>query len=214
VIQAAEGAVSLIGAGRKPVMLSLNPNAQWDISVRGGASGLSADLRGLPLTSFLLNGGASNLELTLSPPTGTVPIEFRGGASRLTIHRDQEVALRLEVHGGISRLMFDLKQFRSAIQLTVQTPGYDDAPDRYHVIVRGGASRVTVDAQVPGAAVEPEESETPVGEMSSFGDLSPADYPTLVGLAGQLISGSMDDRFRFGVNLLLDGLEQRLKAGP
>ncbi len=43
-----------------------------------------------------------------------------------------------------------------------------------------------------------------------FEFLSPKEYPSMVMLAGQLTNADADERFRFGLEVLLDGLEKRL----
>jgi AcrR family transcriptional regulator len=208
-IHASGGVVNLYQTrGRKPSTLVLNATVPWEIHVRGGAAQLSADLRGLPLRAFVIEGGISDLELTAPLPSGTVPIQLSGGASKLTLHRPAEVLVRVAVRGGISHLVFDGKAFPSAGELTVQSPGFDQVPDRYDVRLTGGASRIVVDTAMP--------PETPAGpdgrddRPQSLAGLSESQYPNLVSLMGQIMSPSMDDRFRFGVKILLDGLERRL----
>jgi hypothetical protein len=53
-------------------------------------------------------------------------------------------------------------------------------------------------------------STSPPRDPLSQAELSATQYPNLVALAGEIMNPSMDDRFRFGVKILLDGLEQRL----
>jgi TetR/AcrR family transcriptional regulator, tetracycline repressor protein len=211
-IYAADGVVNLLHTrGRKPSTLLLNASVPWEIAVRRGAAQVSADLRGLSLRAFEVQGGASRLELTLPQPSGTVPIRLRGGASKLTIHRPADVPVRAEIRGGISKLTFDHQPFRAAGELTVQSPGFERSPARYDISLQGGASRLIIDtatpAETPSAAVGTSENEGP----QSLAELSPAEYPTLAALAGQIMNPSMDDRFRFGLRVLLDGLEQRIK---
>lgn len=66
----------------------------------------------------------------------------------------------------------------------------------------GGVSRVVVDTATP--AQPPDRAVPPSSALPA------AEYPTLNALAGRLSETSMDDRFRFGLQVLLDGLEQRL----
>ena len=210
-VYAANGVVNLLQTrGRKPSTVVLNASIPWEIHVRNGASHLSADLRGLQLRAFHVAGGTSSLELTAPIPTGTVPIQLSGGTSKLRFHRPTEVPVRIDVRGGISHLTFDQKQFRSAGELTVQSPGYERVPDRYDIRLTGGASRIDVDTVMP-----PESSaatDAPARDPLSQADLSAALYPNLVALAGEIMNPSMDERFRFGMKILLDGLEQRLRS--
>jgi AcrR family transcriptional regulator len=208
-IYASNGVVNLLQTkGRKPSTLLLNATVPWTIEVRNGASNLSADLRGLQLRAFQVKGGTSSLELTAPIPAGTVPIQLSGGTSRFTIHRPAEVPVRIDVRGGISHLTFDQKPFRSAAELTVQSPGYERAADRYDVRLTGGVSRVEIDTVMPPESSA--RSTSPPRDSLSQAELSATQYPNLVALAGEIMNPSMDDRFRFGVKILLDGLEQRL----
>jgi len=212
-ITAANGVVKLLHTrGRKPSTLLLNATIPWEVSVRGGAAQLTADLRGLQLTALEVQGGASALDLTLPTAIGTVPIQLTGGTSKLNIHRPPDVPLRLDVRGGISHLTFDHRPFKSAGELTVQSPGYDGAADRYDVRLTGGASRIVVDALMPAESEGGADARVPERADEKFAGLPAADYPNLVALSAPLIQQSMDDRFRFGVRVLLDGLEQRLRA--
>jgi TetR/AcrR family tetracycline transcriptional repressor len=209
---ASDGVVRLLRTrGRKPVTLVLNAGIPWEIEIHGGASQLSADLRGLQLRSMSIRGGISALDIVLPVPSGTVPIELRGGSSRLTLHRPAEASARLAVRGGISKLTFDQKPFRSATELTVQSPGYDRASDRYDIVLRGGASRIAVDTAMPDETEQP--AAAGARETRSLMDLPASEYPNLVALARPVTSASMDERFQFGLGVLLDGLERRLQAG-
>lgn len=125
--------------------VALNPSIPWRIDVRGGLSGLTADLRGLSLASIDTRGGASKVELQLDRPAGTVPLRFGGGASNLAIYRPGDIPVRLNVRGGISCLTIDDHDF-GAIGggFTWESPGYAGAGDRYDISIHGGASQITV----------------------------------------------------------------------
>jgi hypothetical protein len=126
--------------------IALNPTVPWDVDIRGGASKVTADLRGIRLRSFTVIGGASDVELRLPRPIGTVPIRVSGGVSKVSIFRPPGVAARIRVGGGFSRLSLDGR--RPVSQEgggQLETPDYPSATDRYDVGVEGGASRVSVD---------------------------------------------------------------------
>jgi len=91
--------------------VALNARIPWDIEIRDGASRLTADLRGLALHSFEASGGASRVELTLPPPSGTVSVRILGGTSNVTIHRPEGVAARVCVASGSTNLAFDDQRF-------------------------------------------------------------------------------------------------------
>jgi DNA-binding MarR family transcriptional regulator len=123
----------------------LNPAISWAIEVRGGAFALEADLRGLPLTSFVATWGSKDLNLTLPEPAGLVPIQLSGGASDVNIRRPSGVEARLSVKGGVSTLTFDGQRFEfMAGKFQLQSPGYNGASDRFDIEVTGGTHALTV----------------------------------------------------------------------
>jgi DNA-binding MarR family transcriptional regulator len=124
--------------------IALNTAVPWSIELRGGASRLSADLRLLRLESFEMRGGASKIELMLPAPSGLVPIRITGGMTQLKIRRPVGVAAGLQVNGGVSDVTVDGESFRGAGQLSIQTPGAADSPNRYEIEITGGASKLSI----------------------------------------------------------------------
>ena len=133
------------GAANPATCRSTRP-CPWAVSLRGGMWQLRADLRGLRLESLEVTGGASDVEIWLPEPTGTVPVRIAGGASEVRIHRPGTAALRAVLSGGASRLEFgDQRLGAVGGHNVLSTPGFDEATDRYEVRFSGGASQVTVD---------------------------------------------------------------------
>ncbi len=125
--------------------VALNPVVPWEVEVRGGASEVKADLGGLVLTSFVLKGGISDLDLTLPEPYGVVPVRLSGGSSKVSVRRPAGVEARMDLKGGASRLNFDEQSFDAVGgKVRLQSPGFDGAADRYEIEVSGGASEVTI----------------------------------------------------------------------
>jgi DNA-binding MarR family transcriptional regulator len=125
----------------------LNGSIPWEVEVRGGASNLVADFGGLKLDSLEIKGGASQVALTLPPPSGTIPLRVLGGAEGQTILRPKGVAARVRVSRGMSGLVFD-KQSHSPVggETSLQSPDYDGAADRYDIEVSGGVRGLTIEA--------------------------------------------------------------------
>jgi hypothetical protein len=125
--------------------ITLNGSIPWQIAVRGGAAGLSADLSGIQLMSFDVKGGASNITLTLGRPSGAVAVAIDGAASTVRIVRPSGVAVRLAVDGAAVQLSLDDQRFGALGGGTqLQSGDYPTAADRYDVRVKGGASNVSV----------------------------------------------------------------------
>src|SRR3712207_9074037 len=79
-------------ASERPAEVELNARIPWDVEVRGGASRLVADLRGLWRGSLKVAGGANRLEETLPVPSGTVSFFILGGGSHVALRRPEGVA--------------------------------------------------------------------------------------------------------------------------
>ena len=127
--------------------IALNGSIPWAIELRGGVSSWNADLRTLRLESFELRGGASKIELLLPRPQGVVPIRVSGGMSRISIQRPLGVAAGLTFRGGLGEVLVDGEPYKGKGQLSLQTPGADQAADRYEIEVSGGASKISISAR-------------------------------------------------------------------
>ena len=67
---------------------------------------------------------------------------------------------------------------------------------------------VMEETQVAGAEASSEASSS--GVLDWLTELPPDDYPSIIALANHLVNPDMDERFRFGVGVLRNGLETRL----
>jgi DNA-binding MarR family transcriptional regulator len=125
--------------------IALTTAVPWEIEIRGGASGITAELGGLDLSALTIRGGASMIRVELPKPTGTVPVQIAGGASDVVVRRPAGVAARVHLTGWAAHLVFD-DQTYDAIGRDgrLQSPGYEDASRRYDIEVSGSASMVTL----------------------------------------------------------------------
>ena len=125
--------------------VALNARVPWRIAVDGGVSGLDADLSGLRLESFGVDGGAGDVDLMLPEPSGTVSIRIEGGVNNLCVRRPRSVAARVHVEGGAGKLALDGQRFGTDVcEATMESPSYAGATDRYEIVVGGGANSVSV----------------------------------------------------------------------
>jgi hypothetical protein len=126
--------------------VSLNQSIPWEVDVGAGASRDQLELGNVHLTSLHVSGGASQADVSLPRPVGTIPIRVSGGASTITLHRPTGVAARVQMSGGASNLTVDGDR-RSVLggDVSWKSPDYDSAGDRYDFEISGGASNVTID---------------------------------------------------------------------
>jgi DNA-binding MarR family transcriptional regulator len=152
----AEGGTVTVRYPRRPHLvwrnraaeMTLNAAVPWQIEIRGGASEINADLRGLDLSGLEIRGGASMVRVTLPEPTGPVPVRIAGGASDVTVRRPAGVPARVHLKGWATHLTFDDQIADATIgsDVRLQSPGYDDASRRYDIEVAGSASSISLTA--------------------------------------------------------------------
>jgi hypothetical protein len=128
--------------------LQISTQVPWTISANSGAVTDTFDLSTVRVGSIELNTGASQENITLGPPSGTVPITINGGALTVHIHRPSGTAASVDVSGGVVNLSAD-GQEHHAIGSASWSSG--SAADSYRIHVSGGACTVTIDTSSPGA---------------------------------------------------------------
>ncbi len=72
---------------------------------------------------------------------------------------------------------------------------------------------VLEETQYANAAAESASEDTPSGVHNWVEALPPNEYPSVVALADYLLEADVDERFRFGIEILRNGLETRLARG-
>ena len=87
-----------LNATRSPGTISLK-GGMWKLTARAAAACGSS--------RSTVAGGASDVEIWLPAPVGTVPVRVSGGASKVTMHRPSGVPVRADISGGASQLVFD-----------------------------------------------------------------------------------------------------------
>jgi hypothetical protein len=143
----------LLDWSRRAAHLTLNASVPWELDFGGGLAHLTANLSGLQLLRLQSRGGASDVDLTLARPTGTVPISVDSAASNVSVHRPAGVLTRVTVKGGVMRLVLDDQHFGGiAGPVQLATGPFDQSTDRYLVEVGGPATDVCVDTGKEGRA--------------------------------------------------------------
>jgi TetR/AcrR family tetracycline transcriptional repressor len=200
---------------RGALHLTLAGAVRWEIVIRGGVSRLSANLRGLRLASLDIVGGADHALIQFAQPEGVVPIRVSADTNRLRVERPPTAAIRARLNRGGSRVTLDGAHLGSVGNGTeLESPNYSAARDRYDVVIGGASAHLTLITTAPEPVTSAPNSTAMrplIGNWLSA-DLSPHDYPNLFALAPQMAHPDTDRRFEVGMQILLDGLEGRLKG--
>jgi len=123
----------------------------WQMEVRGGVAHVDADFALLRLTAVTIEGGVSDVRLTLPSPRGVVPIRIAGGASNLELIRPAGIPMNVEIASGAGHLRIDDQHFGAMGGPISLHAGPDTrSPDRYELIVTAGVSRLTIREQGQG----------------------------------------------------------------
>ena len=147
-LQISQGNSGFAFASRRfKLQLQINASVPWKLVTNSGASTESLKLDAVHVTSIEINTGASREDITLGPPSGTVPVTIDGGALTVHLHRPSGAGASVVVSGGAVSLDFDGHQNRGVG--TVQEAS-GSGTDMYRVEVNGGACTVTMD--VAGAS--------------------------------------------------------------
>ena len=168
--------------------VELNRDIPWHIKVHGGTWNNALDLSGLRITGLELDSGAGNVTCVLPAPLGIVPLRVNSGVLGVTLSRPPDAAVHATVSAGSVKVKLDGNNLRTTTSdVHWDTPGALQRSDRYDLLIFSGCVRVSLDASAP--ASPPPPPPTPPA-----GDGEPAADPLA------------------SVQLLLDGIDQRLRA--
>lgn len=168
------------------------------------------------------------LDLVLEELAAAVPISPLTGAWRLDVAalardvraallRRRDLTLLLTARLGQGPAALPLLDRALGIFLRAGLPPRDAtrANQALGAYVSGSCTWEAVG--LAGVADPAERAERAAGAAASLGALPPDAYPHLTATAGELFSGTAEDRFEYGLTLLLEGIAVRLRetaGGP
>jgi hypothetical protein len=132
------------GARRLRIEAEISDAVPWEVGLSTGAIRGEFNLASTALTAFDCRTGASEVDLTVGSPKGTVPVRVEGGALTVNIVRPAGAAIRVQASGGAVQLRADGSRHDGIGSRDWRSPEYDSAADRYDVTVSGGALSVTI----------------------------------------------------------------------
>jgi hypothetical protein len=134
------GRLRALSSRRASLTVALNPAIAWTIELRGGVSGLRADLGGLRVAGLAIAGGATDLEVDL--PAGELALDVDGGVNRALVRRPLGVAVSVRIDGGVRDLRLDDTRYGAMSRVLLERSGGGAPAIALHV--RGGARGLTV----------------------------------------------------------------------
>ncbi|MFI5955411.1 hypothetical protein [Cryptosporangium sp. NPDC051539] len=123
--------------------LTLSNRVRWSLTFSGGASGITADLRGARVVSLDVPAGISRADVWLPSPTGESTAAL-SGVGTATIYLPPSVPTRLTCRSGGGTVTVDGVETTGVPAGRVWTPaGWEGAADRYDLSV-GGFGKLTL----------------------------------------------------------------------
>jgi hypothetical protein len=127
----------------------LNAGLVWSLAVGGNASHLTVDLSGCGFGGADFRREFAHTTLALPAPAGQVTLRM-STADDVVMNRPSHVPVRIEVGGIATQLRLD-HRFHAEAQLGLvdEVAGWDEASDRYLVLVKASAHAITIRAADP-----------------------------------------------------------------
>ncbi|MGH7877546.1 MAG: hypothetical protein ACRENM_07730, partial [Candidatus Dormibacteraceae bacterium] len=142
-------------------------------------------LSGIDLRGLQIDSGAARVTCSLPRPRGSVPIHISSGVVAVELHRPTDAEVVVDVSTGTAKLQLDEFNLRTiAADAHWETSGAGRSRDRYDIRISSGVVKVSIDMR---AALDSPAPGAPPGLRPEV-DL------------------------RTGLELVLDGIESRLKA--
>ncbi|MEX8548273.1 MAG: DUF5668 domain-containing protein [Mucilaginibacter sp.] len=122
--------------------IKLNVNPVWDIDIASGASKMDLDLSKFKVRKLLVKGGATSMDLKLGQPVAVMNVDISTGVSEVNISVPSNAACHIISKTGLSSKSFD--GFESKSDNEYQTAGFDNAPRKIYLNLKGGISDFNV----------------------------------------------------------------------
>lgn len=122
--------------------IKLNTNPVWDIDIASGASKMDLDLSKFKVRRLLVKGGATSMDVKLGQPIATMNVDVSTGVSEVNISVPSNAACHIISKTGLSSKSFE--GFESKSDNEYQTAGFDNAPRKIYLNLKGGISDFNV----------------------------------------------------------------------
>jgi len=127
------------------VEVMLSSTVRWDLRVGGGVSLSTIDLSGARLAAVELAGSATQINLLLPRPDGTLTVRMSGGVNQFFVHTADEVPVRVRLGSGAGQVIVGGTSHLGVAAGALFTPDrWDETVDRIDVDAVAGMAALTI----------------------------------------------------------------------
>ncbi|MEU8814636.1 hypothetical protein [Actinoplanes sp. NPDC048796] len=128
--------------GEVDVVLAAKVN--WQLRFSGYAEEQVINLSGGQISGLEMVGGMRSAQLTLSRPSGTVPIKINGAVEKLALKSPADSPVRVKVGGGAQTVVAGTRTLKDVAAGSTLTPKDWAVPNRYDVGAGAPITTLTV----------------------------------------------------------------------
>ena len=123
----------------------LAAKVRWQLRFSGYAEKQIIDVSGGQVSGIEMVAGMREAQLTLSSPTGTVPVKINGAVDRLTLKSPADNPVRIKVGGGAQTVVAGARTLKDVTAGSTLTPKGWNTTDRYDVTAGARITSLTVE---------------------------------------------------------------------
>jgi hypothetical protein len=139
----------------------LAAKVRWALRFSGYAETQLIDVSGGQISGLEMVAGMRRAELTLSQPTGTVPVKINGAVDKLLLKSPAANPVRIKVGGGAQTVVAGSRTLKDVTAGSTLTPKGWNTTNRYDVVAGARITTLTVEnAQCEGGREAPFSART------------------------------------------------------
>lgn len=124
--------------------LGVTPDVPLRLELEMGAANADLDLSGVQCSDLRVRTGAAETRVTLPAAAGVTRVEAEGGAASLRFRVPDGVAARIRSTVALGSIDVDTVRFPSVGGGAWESAGFDSAPNRVEIAIRGGLAGLSV----------------------------------------------------------------------
>jgi hypothetical protein len=125
------------------ISVKLNSAPQWDFEMHVGAAEVDFDLSNFKTRNVLIEGGASDIELTMGDKLPRSDVSIKAGAADVTLHVPKKCGVEVVSKTFLSSKNFD--GFTKVDSHLHQTPGFASSERKIYITIEAGITDVSIE---------------------------------------------------------------------